>query len=62
MEVKPGFRGSEKVSLSPELRCPFNIEKTGQDVPRERFHGRMEWTGNFLCLFCSNTSLALIEE
>ena len=24
MEVKPEFRDPQKVSLSPELRCPFN--------------------------------------
>ena len=54
MEVKPEFRDPQKVSLSPEWRCPFNrgnkykgYVNTFRDqilcplkrgVPKERFH------------------------
>ena len=49
--LNPGF-GTPKRCRFPLNQGVPSIEETGQGVPRERFHGRMEWTGNLLGFFC----------
>ena len=48
MDVKPGFRNPEKVSLSPELRCP--LHRGNRTKGTNRRGSTVEWNGLVISL------------